>query len=59
MARARTAHPLAFARIKRQLSKDPQRNPLKAPKDASQAVLVERLVHEYLPQWTNEAAPEN
>jgi hypothetical protein len=51
VARMRTVHPLAFARIKRQLSQDPQREALKAPKDAAQAELIEALVARYLPQW--------
>jgi len=50
MAIATTVHPLAFARIKRQLSQDPKRNPLKATKDALQADMVEMLVHQFLPQ---------
>lgn len=59
MARARTVHPLAFARIKRELSVAPQRDPLKAPRDAAQAKLVEELVAQFLPQWSTEAATPN
>jgi hypothetical protein len=50
MARMRTVHPLHFARIKRQLAKDRDRDPLKKKKDVAQANMVERLVKEYLPQ---------
>jgi hypothetical protein len=49
MARMATVHPLAFARIKRQLSRVVGRDPRKAPKDAAQARQVEALVKEYLP----------
>lgn len=49
MARMTTVHPLDFARIKRQLAKEPGRDPLKAKKDAAQAEMVTRLVKEYLP----------
>jgi hypothetical protein len=49
MARMRTVHPLHFARIKRQLSKDPNRDPRKKAKDLAQADMVEALVKEYLP----------
>lgn len=58
MARVRTVHPLAFARIKRQLSLDRGRDPLKAPKDAAQATLVEELVREYMPQYLESAGVE-
>jgi hypothetical protein len=50
MARMRTVHPLHFARIKRQLAKDRNREPLKKKKDVAQANMIERLVKEYLPQ---------
>lgn len=53
MARMTTVHPLAFARIKRSLSKDPARDPRKATKDAAQAALVEELVRTWLPQWAD------
>ena len=46
MARIRTVHPLDFARIKRELSTDRNRNPLKKTKDLAQADMVEKLVHE-------------
>jgi len=49
MARMRTVHPLDFARIKRELSKDIHREPLKKSKDLTQADMVETLVREYLP----------
>lgn len=49
MARMRTVHPLDFARIKRQLSQDLRRDPLKKTKDMAQAELIEQLVLECLP----------
>jgi len=49
MARMRTVHPLHFARIKRQLSKDANRDPRKKAKDLAQAEMVQALVKEYLP----------
>jgi hypothetical protein len=49
MARMRTVHPLAFARIKRQLAKDAQRDPRKKQKDLAQAAMVQALVKQYLP----------
>ena len=55
MARMRTVHPLDFARIKRQLSKDLNRNPLKKAKDLAQADMVERLVQECLPHLVRDA----
>jgi hypothetical protein len=56
MATASTVHPLAFARIKRKLSKDPKRSRLKASKDALQAEMVDALVRNYLPQLADERA---
>lgn len=50
MARMRTVHPLDFARIKRELSQNRDRNPLKKAKDLAQAEMVEGLVRDYLPQ---------
>ncbi len=49
MARMRTVHPLDFARIKRQLSQDLRRDPLKKTKDMAQAELIDHLVLECLP----------
>ena len=49
MARLRTVHPLDYARIKRQLSQDLRREPLKKTKDMAQAELIEPLVRECLP----------
>jgi hypothetical protein len=49
MARMHTVHPLAFARIKKQLATKAGRDPLKAPKDALQAKLVLQLVASHLP----------
>ena len=57
MARMRTVHPLDFARIKRQLSKDRQRDPRKKAKDLAQANMVEALVREYLPHLVSASAP--
>lgn len=54
MARMTTVHPLAFARIKRQLSRVAGRDPRKAPKDAAQARQVEQLVKERLPHLSSE-----
>ena len=54
MARMTTVHSLAFARIKRQLSRVAGRDPRKAPKDAAQARQVEALVKEYLPHLSGE-----
>lgn len=50
MARMRTVHPLDFARIKRELSQNRDRNPLKKAKDLAQAEMVEALVRDHLPQ---------
>jgi hypothetical protein len=54
MARMNTVHPLAFARINRELAADPARDPRKAPKDTLQAQQVEALVREYLPHLARE-----
>jgi hypothetical protein len=54
MARMPTVHPMAFARIKRQLSQDPTRDPRKASKDKAQADIVESLVKQFLPQLATE-----
>ena len=60
MARMRTVHPLHFARIKRQLSADINRDPRKKAKDLAQADMVERLVQAYLPHLAknSEGSPE-
>jgi hypothetical protein len=50
MARMRTVHPLHFARIKRQLAKEPARDPRKKAKDVAQADMTQALVEEFLPQ---------
>ena len=55
MARMNTLHPLAFARFKRWMSVQRDRDPLKRRRDALQAEVVESMVKEYLPQW--QAAP--
>lgn len=49
MARMRTVHPLDYARIKRQLARDAQRDPRKKQKDLAQAAMVHELVKQYLP----------
>ena len=49
MARMHTVHPVAFARVKKQLAGKTGRDPLKAPKDALQAKLVMQLVASHLP----------
>lgn len=54
MARMRTVHPLHFARIKRQLSKDSNRDPRKKAKDLAQADRVQALVKEYLPHLADQ-----
>jgi hypothetical protein len=48
MAMMQTLHPLDFVRIKTSLSSDPQRDPLKRPKDKLQAELVQALWDSYL-----------
>ncbi len=55
MARMRTVHPLDFARIKRELSRNKDRDPLKKSKDLTQAEMVEALVGGYLPQLAKPA----
>jgi hypothetical protein len=56
MATMTTVHPLAFARIKRQLAKDPKRERLKASKDRAQADMVAALAKAYLPHLTSTGA---
>lgn len=48
MALMRTVHPLDFVRIKTTLAKTPGRDPVKRPKDALQAKVVQHLWDEYL-----------
>jgi hypothetical protein len=55
MARLRTVHPLHFARIKRELSRNKDRDPRKKVKDIAQADMVERLVRERLPHLSEAA----
>ena len=57
MASLTTVHPLAFARIKGQLSRDRARDPLKASKDALQAKMVKALVQDHLPHLLEEGPP--
>lgn len=51
MALMRTIHPLDFARIKQDLSKQVARDPNKSGKDALQSRIVTELANEYLPQY--------
>ena len=48
MAMMQTLHPLDFVRIKTALSSDPQRDPLKRPRDKVQAEVVQSLWGSYL-----------
>jgi Nucleotidyltransferase len=48
MAMMQTLHPMDFVRIKTSLSSDPQRDPLKRPKDRLQAEVVQGLWDSYL-----------
>jgi hypothetical protein len=48
MARMTTVAPAAFVRIKRALSTNRTRDPLKKPKDALQATIVQQLIDEFL-----------
>lgn len=50
MARMETIHPLAFADVKRHVAQLVDRDPLKKPRDLLQAEIIERLVHDRLPQ---------
>jgi hypothetical protein len=51
MARMHTLHPLAFARFKRWMAEQADREAPRRRRDALQADLVECLVRDYLPQW--------
>lgn len=48
MALMRTVHPLDFVRVKTSIAASTQRDPLKRPKDALQAQIVQRLWDDYL-----------
>jgi Nucleotidyltransferase len=48
MAFMQTLHPLDFVRIKTGMSSEPQRDPLKRPKDKLQAEIVQALWDNYL-----------
>lgn len=50
MARMNTVSPVTFAKFKRWMAAQPDREPLKRQRDILQAELVEELVTEYLPQ---------
>lgn len=49
MARIHTVSPWAFARFKRWMAAQPDRDPMKRQRDELQAALVEDLAEEYLP----------
>lgn len=49
MARLNTISPVVFAKFKRWMAAQPDRDPLKRKRDILQAELVEELVKEYLP----------
>lgn len=49
MARLNTISPVVFAKFKRWMAAQPDRDPLKRKRDILQAELVEELVREYLP----------
>lgn len=57
MALMRTVHPLDFVRVKNTIAASRQRDPLKRPKDALQAQLVQHLWDEYLMHLHRDAAP--
>lgn len=48
MALMRTVHPLDFVRVKLAIAASPQRDPLKRPKDALQAQIVQSLWEDHL-----------
>lgn len=50
MARMNTLHPLAFARFKHWMAQLPDRDPRKRQRDELQAMAVEAVVRDYLPQ---------
>lgn len=50
MARMNTVSPIEFIKIKKKLSTQPDRDPIKKSRDRLQANLIEKLVNEYLPQ---------
>ena len=54
MALMHTMHPLNFVRLKKTIASSPQRDPLKKPKDALQAEIVQKLIDDYLPQFRNQ-----
>ncbi len=49
MARMNTLHPMNFVEIKKWMSDRPDRDPLKRRRDALQALVVEEVVRQYLP----------
>ncbi|MNR60410.1 hypothetical protein D3C85_1818820 [compost metagenome] len=51
MAMMHTMHPLDFVAVKRALAAKPDRDILKRGKDERQAMLVEALVANYMPQY--------
>lgn len=50
MALMRTVYPLDFVRVKTAMAASPQRDPIKRPKDALQAQIVQRLWDDCLVQ---------
>ncbi|MFZ2854077.1 MAG: GSU2403 family nucleotidyltransferase fold protein [Rhodocyclaceae bacterium] len=54
MARMNTISPLAFARFKRWMAEQADRDPLKRSRDLRQAEVVDALVDEYLPHLRND-----
>jgi hypothetical protein len=57
MALMRTVHPLDFVRVKNTIATSRQRDPLKRPKDALQAQIVQHLWDEYMMHLYRDAAP--
>jgi hypothetical protein len=50
MARINTVSPIEFIKVKKRLSMQPDRDPIKKNRDQLQASIIEKLVNEYLPQ---------
>lgn len=50
MARIHTVSPVEFVKVKKWLSTQPDRDPIKRSRDQLQAHIIENLVSEYLPQ---------
>ncbi len=54
MARMNTVSPMAFVKFKRWMAVQSDRDPLKRSRDNLQADMVEKLVEEYLPQYSSQ-----